>query len=67
VRVGIVVADMPDLNQRLQLSQLVALQLPQGLAVPARGVVTPLSLSEKEAKMENIRSALLWQRGQEAP
>ena len=58
---------MPDLNQRLQLSQLVALQLAQELAVPAMGVVNPPSLLEKEAKTENIRSALLWQRGQEAP
>jgi len=58
---------MPDLNQRLQLPQLAAPQLAQELPVPAMGAVSPLSLSEKEAKTENIRSALLWQRGQEAP
>jgi len=35
--------------------------------VPAMGLVSPLSSLEKEAKVENIRSALLWQWGQEAP
>ena len=30
------------------------------------GTVAPLSLLEKEANEESTRSALLWQRGQEA-
>jgi len=34
--------------------------------MPAMGLVNPLSLLEKQAKAENFRSALLWQRGQEA-
>jgi len=46
--------------------QLVALQLAQELPTPARGVVSPASFLEKEAKVEIIRLALLWQRGQEA-
>jgi hypothetical protein len=44
--------------------QLVALQLAQGL--PAMEVVSPLSFLDKEAQVEIIRSAFLWQRGQEA-
>jgi len=46
--------------------QLVALQLAQELPVPARRVVSPASFLEKEAQVEIIRSAFLWQRGQEA-
>ena len=64
VLAGTIEADITHLSQRLQLSQLVVLQLEQGL--PPRGVVIPLSLLEKEAKVESTRSALLWQRGQEA-
>jgi len=30
------------------------------------GVVIPLSFLETAAKVDNMRSALLWQRGQEA-
>jgi hypothetical protein len=44
--------------------QLVALQLLQEL--PVNGTVSPLSLREKEAQAEIVRSAFLWQRGQEA-
>ena len=46
--------------------QLVALQPAQELPVPARRVVSPASFLEKEAQAEIIRSAFLWQRGQEA-
>ena len=65
VLVGIVVADMPHLNYRPQVSQLVVLQLAQGL--PPIEEISPLSSLEKEAKVENARLALLWQWGQEAP
>ena len=57
VLAGLVKADMAHLSYRLQLSQLVALQLEQEL--PAREAVTPLSLLEKEAKVENTRLALI--------
>ena len=46
--------------------QLEALQLAQELPVPAMEAVSPASFLEKEAQAEIIRSAFLWQRGQEA-
>ena len=49
-----------------QVLQLLVPQVAQELPVPATGVVSPPSSLEKEAKVDNIRSALLWQRGQEA-
>jgi len=45
--------------------QSVALQLLQALPVPAIGLVSPSPLLEKEAKRENTRLALCWQRGQQ--
>jgi hypothetical protein len=48
----------------LQVLQLVAEHVAQELP-PATGVDTPSALLEKEAKDENIRFALAWQRGQE--
>ena len=48
-----------------QVLQLLVLQVPQALPVPAMGAATPPSSLEKEAKEDNIRSALFWQWGQE--
>jgi len=48
-----------------QVAQLVAEHELQE-ELPPIGLDTPSVFLEKEAKEENIRSALLWQRGQEA-
>ena len=66
MRVGTVAAAIPgDLIYIPQVSQLAAPQLAQEF--PPTGEVSPLLSLEKQAKADNIRSALLWQRGQEAP
>ena len=49
-----------------QVLQIEAIQLVQELPVPAREVDSPASFLEKEAKVDNLRLAELWQRGQEA-
>ena len=42
-----------------QVLQLVALQPLQGLPVPAKGAVSPVSFLEKEAHLDITRPALL--------
>jgi len=54
-----------DTDYMLQVSQLAAVQLPQGS--PPIGEVNPSSLVVKEAKRDNTRSALSLHLGQEAP
>ncbi len=67
VRWGTAIPDMASqaINYIPQVLQPVAPQLAQEL--PPTGEGTPLSSLEKQAKVDNTRLALLWQRGQEAP
>ena len=60
MRVGTVAADTAqDTDYIAQVSQLSAPQLAQGL--PPIMEDTPLSSLEKQAKLDNTRSALCWQ------
>ena len=66
-KVRIAAADIPFLNHTSQVLQLVELQPEHEEPEPATGLENPPLLLEKQAKADNILSALSWQLGQIAP